>query len=184
MLSIKPRTGSALWITTTSLFIALLIGVQLTTRPFGQLVTGSLVNLLLVTSVMTCGISSGLTVAIISPILASLLGISPLWALTPTIITGNMVYVIIWFTLGTLKYANKYIVRCVALVAAALCKFTVLYLGVVQVTLRWFLSLPEQQASALSTMFAAPQLITALVGGAIAMNALPIVETALTRKKQ
>jgi len=53
------------WITLTASFTALLIGFQAFTAPLGQFVTGSLVNLVLVVSVMTCGLASGLTVALL-----------------------------------------------------------------------------------------------------------------------
>ena len=55
-----------LWITHTAIFIALLIVLQATTAVLGNIIiTGTIVNLLLIVSVMTCGLSSGITVAVI-----------------------------------------------------------------------------------------------------------------------
>jgi hypothetical protein len=100
-----------LWITRTAIFIALLIVVQIATKPLGQLVTGSLVNLILIVSVITCGLSSGLTVAVISPVIATLVGIGPpFWVLTPFIILGNGTIALIWHFVGNRIFHKKYVV--------------------------------------------------------------------------
>ena len=92
-----------LWITRTAIFIALLIVLQAATAPLGNIiVTGTIVNLLLIVSVMSCGLASGLTVAAISPVMAKFLGIGPLWSLIPFIAAGNAALVLsaigIWGT--------------------------------------------------------------------------------------
>ena len=165
-----------LWITMTAVFIALLIVAQVVTAPLSQFVTGSLVNLILIVSVMTCGFSSGLTVALISPLFAKLLGIGPLWTIIPFVMLGNAVLILIWYLIGKMKFTNKHIVRIITLIIAAVCKFLVLYLGIVQLAIPLFLNLPANQAAVISSMFSFPQLITALIGGAIAILILPVVE--------
>ena len=93
------RKQSVLWITCTAVFIALLIVMQAATAPLGNsIVTGSIVNLLLVTSVMTCGLSSGLTVAAVSPVMAKFLGIGPLWSLIPFIAAGDVAGAVLLLT--------------------------------------------------------------------------------------
>ena len=59
-----------LWITETAIMLALLVTLQALTKPLGQLVTGSCVNAILAVTVLVAGISSGVTVAVISPVLA------------------------------------------------------------------------------------------------------------------
>lgn len=93
------------------------------------IVTGSIVNLLLIVSVMTCSLASGLTVAAVSPVMA---------------------------------------------------KFLVLYIGIVQIAVPIFLGLPEPQAAVISNMFSIPQLITALIGGALALFMFPRLKKAIT----
>ena len=66
----KNTKNKILWITRTALFIAVLIVFQSLSASLGQIVTGSLVNLVLVTAALTGGIWSGLTVAAISPFFA------------------------------------------------------------------------------------------------------------------
>ena len=60
------------WITETAVMLALLVSLQALTKPMGQLVTGSCVNTILAVSVLVGGYSCGLTVALISPVLAFL----------------------------------------------------------------------------------------------------------------
>ena len=90
-----------LWITHSAMFIALLVILQALTAPLGNMfVTGSIVNMLLIISVKICGLSSGLTVAIISPIMAKVFGIGPLWSLIPFIALGNLSLTLIWHYLA------------------------------------------------------------------------------------
>jgi hypothetical protein len=172
-----------LWITTTAVLIALMIGIQAVTAPLGQLVTGSLVNLILIVAVSVGGFSSGLTVALISPVAAKLLGIGPLWPLIPFIIAGNVVIITVWHLLGKRNFANRHLVRCVTAAAGAVCKFLTLYAGIVLVAVPYLLNLPEPQAKTVSGMFSVPQLFTALIGGGIAVIILPVLERALASRK-
>ena len=171
----KPRV---LWITCTAVFIALLIVMQAATAPLGNsIVTGSIVNLLLVTSVMTCGLSSGLTVAAVSPVMAKFLGIGPLWSLIPFIAAGNLA--LLWHFIGNSRTRRKYTAYLAALLCASATKFLVLYIGIVRIAVPLFLGLPEAQAAVVSGMFSIPQLITALVGGALAIVIFPRVKRAI-----
>lgn len=168
--------NNILWITRTAVLTALLIVMQTVTSAFGNtLVTGSIVNLILIISVMTCGLSTGLT-AVVSPMCAKLLGIGPLWSLIPFIIAGNIVLVIIWYFIGNSKIWKKNFSYIIALVIAALSKFLILYLGIVQIAIPILLNLPKPQATIISNMFSIPQLITALLGGILAIIALPFLK--------
>ena len=62
------------WITRTAVLLALLVIMQAVTKSAGQLVTGSCVNAVLAVSVLVAGLSTGLTVALVSPFAAFLLG--------------------------------------------------------------------------------------------------------------
>ena len=65
------------WIAETAVMLALLITLQVLTKPLGQLATGSFVNAILALTVLLAGVSSGVTVAVISPVCAFVLGIAP-----------------------------------------------------------------------------------------------------------
>ena len=175
-----------LWITRTAVFIALLIVLQAATAPLGNiLITGSIVNLLLIVSVMTCGFASGLTVAAVSPVMAKLLGIGPLWALIPFIALGNIVLVLLWHFIGNRSFGGKkFAGYVVALIISAISKFLTLYIGIVQIAIPMFLGLPEQQAKVISNMFSIPQLFTALIGGAIATVLIPTLQKAIGERRE
>lgn len=169
-----------LWITRTAVFIALLVVIQLATAPLGNtLVTGSLVNLVLILAVMTGGLACGATAAVISPVLAKLIGIGPLWSLIPFIMAGNLVLILVWHFIGNRKFGGRPVPYITALVCGAVLKFLVLFIGIVKIMVPVVLQLPEKQAAAVSAAFSFPQLITASVGGVIAILILPILKKAM-----
>ncbi|MDH6367311.1 MULTISPECIES: ECF transporter S component [unclassified Breznakia] len=171
-----------LWITQTAVFVALLVVVQAATAPLGNtLITGSLVNMLLIISVMTCGVFSGMSVALISPIMAKLVGIGPLWSIIPFVALGNISLILVWYFVGNRKMSSLYVSYIVACVLGAIAKFVVLYIGVVKIAVPIILALPEPQATVVSTMFALPQLFTALLGGVVALLVLPRIKQALNQ---
>lgn len=177
---VLERKQKILWITCTAAFIALLIVMQAATAPLGNsIVTGSIVNLLLVVSVMTCGLASGLTVAAVSPVMAKFLGIGPLWSLIPFIAAGNVALALLWHLVGNSRTRHKYTAYLAALLCASVTKFLVLYIGIVRLAVPLFLGLPEAQAAVVSGMFSIPQLITALTGGALAIVLFPRVKRAI-----
>lgn len=173
------------WITETAVMLALLVSLQALTKPFGQLVTGSCVNAVLAIATLFAGVSSGLTIALISPVLAFLLGIAPQILTVPAIMVGNSVYVVLLHFLA--DASGKNLPRQIAawLVAAA-AKFAALYLIVVKVicgvlapSLLAAGTLKEPMLKALPATFSWPQLITALIGGAVALAIAPLLKKAL-----
>ena len=167
------------WITETGIMLALLVILQAVTKSAGQLITGSCVNAVLAVSVLVSGLPSGLTVALVSPFVAFLLGIGPqLLPIVPAIALGNTVYVLM---LGRLCGRKPPVWRRVlAVVGSAGAKFLTLYLVVVKL-LCSILPLKQPQIATFSTMFAWPQLITALIGGAAALMIVPVIRKALHR---
>ena len=168
----------ALYITETAVMTALLIVLQAVTKPAGQYVTGACVNAVLALAVLTAGLWSGAAVAVLSPFFAFLLGIGPqLLPIIPAIAAGNLVFVVLLRLLaGDLSLRR----RLLAWLAAALGKFAALYLLVVQLLCR-VLPLKQPQIDLFSAMFSYPQLVTALIGGALALLLAPAVKKALKR---
>ena len=169
-----------LWITRTAIFVALLMVLQATTAYWGNtIITGSIVNSVLIVSVMMYGLASGLSVAFISPVTAKFIGIGPLWSIIPFIAAGNIVLVTLWHFIGNRNTGRKYAAYIAALICAAVAKFLVLYIGIVRITVPVILGLPEQQAAVVSIMFSFPQLITALIGGTLTIIMLPKLKEAI-----
>ena len=178
----KPMANKkTIWITRTGVLLALLLALQwvtLGTKAFaGQYITGSLVNCVLAVSALTAGLSSGLVIALLSPIFAYLLGIAPQLVVVPAIMAGNCALVLVLWAVG--RGDAPMWRKAVAVVLAAVCKFVVLYLLVVQVICgvgasfllgQSFFGAPvllQPMIQALPLTFSWPQLITALIGGTL-----------------
>ena len=183
-----------LWIVQTAVMLAMLIALQALARSLGQIVTGSCVNAVLAVTVLFCGMSSGVTVALISPVCAFLLGIAPNVVTILPIMIGNVCFVVLLRVISTLDQHRAFPVwRPVALVTASCVKFGVLYLLVVKVIcgiasgallgkkLGEAVVLAPPMLEKLPVMFAWPQLITALIGGAVALMIAPVLKKALHR---
>ena len=176
------------WITETAVMLALLIVLQTLTKPMGQLVTGSFVNAALAVTVLTAGLGSGLTVAIVSPVLAWLLGIAPQILTVPAIMIGNSIYVLLLYCIAG-SHSKKAVRQVIAWLAAAAAKFAALYAAVVWLICGLFAEnllasgmLKEPMLKTLTATFSWPQLITALIGGAAALLILPVLRKALKRE--
>lgn len=178
---------SILLITRTGVLLALLVATQVIGRSLPQLITGSAVNLILITAALAAGLVPGLTVAMISPVLAKFFGIGPLWELVPVIAAGNAVLVLIFsLMLGRAKNlsgAKKYLLWVVSVVTAAAAKFLTIWLGVVKIVLPLLSGLKPAQIEKISAMFSFPQLFTALIGGGLAMLIIPTVQAAVRKNR-
>lgn len=169
-----------LYITETAVMTALLIVLQAATKPAGQYVTGTCVNAVLAVSVLAVGLWSGVTVALLSPFFAFLLGIGPqLFPIVPSIAVGNLAFVLLLTLLAGEKELPLWR-RGAAWLTAAFGKFAVLYLLVVKL-LCGVLPLKEPQIAAFTGMFSWPQLVTALAGGGIALLLTPLLRRAMKR---
>ena len=178
--------NKVLWITRTAVMLALLIALQWVTsyipKPVQQYVTGSCVNAVLAVTVLMVGISGGLTVALISPIFAYLLGIAPNLVTVPAIMVGNGVFVALlhliygkqpwrmiaaWLTAAVVKFVTLY-----ALVAGVIC-------GIASDALLAQGILKKPMLQMLPVTFSWPQLVTALIGGGLALLMVPVIKKAL-----
>ena len=102
----------------------------------------------------------------------------------PAIMVGNTVLVVLlYFIAGDCASVGK---RVAAWLVAAIAKFATLYLlvvklicGVMAPGLLASGTLKEPMLKMLPTMFSLPQLITALIGGGVAMLMIPVLRKAL-----
>ncbi|MBE6958253.1 MAG: ECF transporter S component [Ruminococcaceae bacterium] len=175
------------WITETAVMLALLVALQFFTKPMGQLVTGSCVNAVLAVSVLFAGLYSGLTVALVSPVLAFLLGIAPQLLTVPAIMLGNAAFVLVLHFIAG-KARKNIASQLVAWVSAAAVKFGVLYAIVVWLicdvlsqTLLANGALKAPMLKVLPVNFGITQLFTALIGGGVALAIAPVLRKALKK---
>lgn len=183
------------WITETAVMLALLVCLQwvgsfVPEQMTRQLLTGTMVNCVLAVTVLLAGCSSGIAVALISPICAFLFGIAPNFITVLPIMLGNSCYVaLLHLIIGKSRKLSWR--QPAALVTAAAVKFAVLYVLVVKVIcgvasgallgkkLGETVLLAPKMLTVLPTMFTWPQLVTALAGGAIALAIIPVLRKAL-----
>ena len=183
------------WITETAVMLALLICLQwvgsfVPEQMTKQLITGTMVNCVLAVTVLLVGLSSGIAVALISPVCAFLFNIAPNIVTVLPIMLGNSCYVVLLYCI--IGKCRKFgIQQITALVTAAAVKFAVLYVLVVKVVcgvasgallgkkVGETVVLAPKMLTMLPTMFTWPQLITALAGGAIALAILPVLRKSL-----
>ena len=166
-----------LWITRTAVMIALLVTLQwgtgFTQAFAGQFITGSCVNAVLAVSVLFGGLGCGAVVALLSPFCAFLVGVGPaIVQVIPCIALGNLTFVLVLNTLN--KESSKLWRQVVNVLVSAVGKCAFLYVAVVRAVLPAMSEvIKPQQAEKLSAMFSWPQLVTALIGGLIA---IPVVK--------
>ncbi len=169
------------FITFTAMGIALVVAAQylgsllpagaVIVGPFAvkQLITGSLVNCILLVFTACVGVGSAVLIGIISAVLASVIGVGPqVVPIVPLIACGNALLAFVYHLLSV----KAKLPGIVGVIAAAVIKCAFLWLTV-PAALRLFASVPEKQAAALSVMFSWPQGLTALVGGVLALLIIP-----------
>lgn len=138
--------------------IPVFAGVQLS-----QLITGTFVNALLIIICVQAGQRNGVIVGVISAILATLLGIGPIFPIiTVFIAVGNALYVLVYQYVSRLHYKVW-----LSSIPAAFIKTGFLWVSIPFV-LKVIPEISEPQVKALSIMFSWPQLITGIFGGVFA----------------
>ena len=189
------RNRKSYWIASTALLIALIVVAQLLSYVIttavviptpvgpvrlGQLITGSLVNLVLIVGAGYIGFSAAGTAALVSPVLAALFGIIPggLPQLIPVIMGGNLLIVLItWFCFEQAKGlfpAGAVTLRIIGVIVGAAVKTAFLWLLTARLVAP-LLHLPAQKAGLVSGLMLWPQAVTAITGGILALIILPIL---------
>ena len=179
------------WITETAAMLAMLVTLQLLTKPLGQVVTGSCVNTVLAVAALFGGMGCGLTVAVCSPLLAYYMGIANNIVVVPAIMVGNCVFVVLLALIAgkKRKMGFKSVLRMVsAWLTASVGKFAALYAivawlicGVLSQSLLEAGVLKPPMLTALPATFGLIQLITALIGGGIALLITPTLKKAMKK---
>ena len=162
------------FITRTAMLIALAVIFQLVGKavPAGQFVTGPLINACLIVAVGIVGVWSGVTVAILSPVIALATGMNPNILFAPFIALANIVFVVIFALLLDKGKMTKISAKPVlGIILGSVMKFLVLFLGITKI----LPSLNIKVAPAFLLAFSYPQLVTALIGGIIGLAVLIIL---------
>lgn len=157
------------WISYTAMGVTLVVVAQfLGSRipsiatifgPFSvqQLITGTLVNCILLVFTARSGVTSGAVIGVLSSVLAAAFGISQI-VVTPMVAVGNALLCIVY---GLLARRPSWHIPAMIIGAVVKCAFLWLTVPMVLAAA----GLPEKQTAMLSIMFSWPQGVTALCGG-------------------
>ncbi|MEG1711370.1 MAG: ECF transporter S component [Clostridia bacterium] len=172
------------FIARTAIMIALVTLLQWLGQVIGKavpvigptLITGSFVNAILVLSVIFCGVWGGVIVGCLTPVMALVIGQMGFPVLIPFIALGNAVLCVVLFLIMKLfKVENDTILskRTIALgvgiAGGAVIKFLYMYL-ILALLILPLLGIPPKAQTLLQANFGVMQLITALLGGVIAVG--------------
>jgi hypothetical protein len=184
----KMKNKQLLWITTTAVLLALIVVAQILPFPSSipllrQLFTGSLINLILITAAGSIGLKSGATLAVLSPVLAFLLGQLPAPLLIPIVATGNFIVVLVtwWFFKEAQKKESKsgmLILVLSGVLLGAIFKCAFLWIATAKIITPILVSKSTKQVliNALNLSMSWPQAIAAIVGGILALLILPSIK--------
>lgn len=167
---------SVRFITRTAILLALTIVFQYLGRyiplgPNSQFIVGPLVNACLLISAATVGLAGGAVIAILAPVAAVLTTHTPVAAFlvpfSPIVAAGNFILVL---TFILLKEKNKFL----GIFSAAVLKFGILFAGAAFYL--EILGLTPKLAKLIYFSFGWSQLVTALVGGILALLVIKSLE--------
>jgi uncharacterized membrane protein YeaQ/YmgE (transglycosylase-associated protein family) len=178
----KPNTKL---ITRTAIMLALTIVFQALGRytnlgPNSNFVVGPLVNACLLIATAAAGLWGGEIVSIVSPFGAIITGAALPIPFLPFVALGNLLLVVTFYYAvksSKLKPYFKNEGKYIGILAGAILKFLFLYASVA--TFLSFYNVPSKLYNVMYFTFSWPQLVTAIVGGAIAL----VVIKALERNK-
>ena len=157
------------WIAYTAMGVALVVvaqflgsripGIATIFGPFSvqQLITGTLVNCILLVFTARSGVTSGAVIGVLSSVLAAAFGISQI-VVTPMVAVGNALLYIVY---GLLARRPSWHIPAMIIGAVVKCAFLWLTVPMVLAAA----GLPEKQTAMLYIMFSWPQGVTALCGG-------------------
>lgn len=160
------KTRSTVFITRTAMLLALTVVFQMAGRLLpanSNFIVGPLVNACLAISAVFAGLWGGIVISVLSPFTSLVNNHAPIAAallpFAPFIAAGNAVYV----TIFKLSYRKS---KAAGIIAGSTAKSAFLY-GSVLLFLRLF-NFPKFSKTLLF-LFGWPQLVTALIGGFIAL---------------
>jgi len=149
------------FMTRTAILLAITIVFQFMKMP--QLVTGSVVNAMLLIAAGTVGMWSGIIIGCLTPIIAFLVGIMGFPLMIPFIMIGNSLYVMLFS-----MQKNKIL----GMILGALVKFIWLAISVKYIIQLFNVKVPLKIVQAFTT----PQFVTAIIGGILGLIVISLLE--------
>ncbi|MCB2293740.1 ECF transporter S component [Clostridium algoriphilum] len=170
------KIGNVNKLVKTSLFLALAIVFQVLGKAepqISQIFVGPAVNAILILTAIICGGSYGILVGSLTPFLAYLTGqlASALGPFIPFIIIGNILFVLSFIIISKRGNYGKYL----GIIIGAFIKYIFLSFSASKLIPIFNLNIPAKIVNKLILTMGIPQLITALIGGCIALILIRIL---------
>ncbi|RCX13867.1 hypothetical protein DFR58_116103 [Anaerobacterium chartisolvens] len=170
---------SVKFISRTAVLLALTVVFQMLGRiippPYNSFISGPLVNACLLLAAAFSGVWSGVIIAILAPFTSLInnhAAIAPMLLMfAPFIAIGNSILVV---SFNLLKKRSKLF----GVLAGAVLKFAFLW-GAIVIFVRVNTAVNAKMAPVLVSMFSVPQLVTALIGGAVALAAMKALKNTI-----
>lgn len=155
-------------ITTTAILLALCIAMQCL-KGVSVYITGPFVNATIILGAWAAGWFGGLSIALISPLVAFALGMTPVLNFMPQMILVIMAGNALMAVAAKIIENKGNLLEPLGLIVGSGVKALFLWLSVWYFMLPTFgTHIPEKMQTAIKTTFSLTQLITALIGSAIA----------------
>ena len=158
------------------MLLALTIAAQTFLRmiiapPYNQFIIGSFVNFFIIASVIICGFSSAFVISTLATVIAFLMQQIAFVQIVPIVALGNIAIAAVYFLSQKLLKNKPHAALAIAVIPGAAAKFLILWLGVTKIFIPFFLppSAPPAAAAMMTFNFSWPQLLTAYIGGIIAV---------------
>lgn len=160
-----------------SMLFALAIILQLIQSNFSQinpLLIGPLISTIILLTTYFCGLTYGLMISVLIPVIAIPTGaLAPLLVpFSPFIVVANLIYSASFYPFMGKDKSGIYLG---ALISSVL-RFLFLYLSATKLLYVFVPDIPENSAQLIGTAFTTPQLIIALLGSAVAVIAIKLLE--------
>jgi riboflavin transporter len=160
----------------SSLLLAIVIVIQVIGKnipAISQSFVGPAINAILIIAAVLCGTWWGAAVGSLTPILALLIGqlAAPMGPFVPFIMIGNIIYVVSY---GIMKKYPKGNYAGIAI--GSFLKYGFLSISASKLAALFKLGIPDKVVSKLIVAMGLPQLITALIGGFIALVFIEILK--------
>jgi hypothetical protein len=168
--------NKTLFLARTALLLAVAIAFQIFGKfiPYNNFIVGPVVNAVLLIATAAAGVWSGISISVIAPLVSAITNKAPIAPLvlgfSPFIIIGNIIIVLAFHFLR-----KKNAVISVAV--GSVLKFGFLYAAISVFTS--VVEMKPQVAATLTGLFSWPQLVTALIGGALALVILKLAGKSL-----
>ena len=163
----------------SSIFLAFAIILQLIQSNFVQinpLLIGPLISTIILLTTYICGLTYGIMISILIPVTAIPFGaLAPLLIpFAPFIVIGNIVFSL---DFAVFMKKNKFGLY-LGVIISSIIKFAVLSFSATKLIYMFDLGISEQSLKLIGMAFTTPQLILSLIGGAIAIVILKLLEKA------